>query len=233
MPLEPIGENAWLAEGGNVSFYGFPYNTRSVIVRLTSGDLWVWSPIALSEGLRTEVEALGPVRHLVSPNPIHHLFLGEWQHAFPEARLWGPQSTITKRKDLVFEAALDQSVPEEWRQDMDLVRFYGSSFMDEVVFFHRFSRTVIFADLSENFSDDFLRAHWPWWARFIARIWKIREPWGYAPLEWRLSWWRRAPARQALERVLAWQPERVVMAHGEWQRSNGVAYVERVFAWLR
>ncbi len=32
--LEKLDESLWLADGETVSFYGFPYPTRSVIVRL-------------------------------------------------------------------------------------------------------------------------------------------------------------------------------------------------------
>jgi hypothetical protein len=34
MALEVIGDSIWLVEGDVVDFYGFPYPTRSVIVRL-------------------------------------------------------------------------------------------------------------------------------------------------------------------------------------------------------
>jgi hypothetical protein len=108
--LQAIADNIWLVEGGIVSFYGFPYPTRAMIVRFGNGDLWLWSPVKLSEELRREVDGLGRVAHLVSPNKIHHLFLGEWKDAYPEAKLWGPASTIAKRSDLQFEAAL-QDVP--------------------------------------------------------------------------------------------------------------------------
>jgi hypothetical protein len=50
--LEQLHELLWLAEGEIVSFYGFPYPTRSVVARLESGDLWVWSPIRLVPALR-------------------------------------------------------------------------------------------------------------------------------------------------------------------------------------
>ncbi len=233
MVWERIDDAIWLVEGEIVDFYGFPYNTRSVIVRLAGGDLWVWSPITLSDTLKSQVDALGRVAHLVSPNSIHHLFLGEWSDAYPDATMWGPRETVRKRTDLSFAPTLEDKVPAAWGADIDMVRFSGSFFMDELVFFHRPSATAIFADLSENFSDAFLKEHWQWWARPIAKLWKICEPWGYAPLEWRLSWWNRAPAKRALQTVLAWQPEKVVMAHGVWQRADGVRYIERAFGWLK
>ena len=49
---------------------------------------------APEDGVVDVVRALGPVRHLVSPNKLHHLFLGAWQARFPDAKLWGTASTI-------------------------------------------------------------------------------------------------------------------------------------------
>ncbi len=230
--LSQIAENIWLGEGEIVDFYGFPYPTRCLVVRLAGGGLWVWSPITLTPQLRAEIENLGPVGHLVSPNKIHHLYLSQWKEAFPAARLWGPASTIRKRRDLEFEPALENTPPGAWGAEIDQAWFRGSFFMDEIVFCHRSSATVIIADLSENFGQAFLDTHWRGWKRAIARPWGITEAHGYPPLEWRLTWWHRVPARRALAKVLSWQAERVVMAHGEWQRQDGQAYLERAFAWL-
>lgn len=231
--LVPIGENIWLVEGDVVSFYGFAYPTRMVVVRLGNGLVWVWSPIGLSANLRSEVDEIGRVAHLVSPNKIHHLYLQDWKASYPAAKLWGLQSTIRKRRDLDFQAPLTDESPDEWAGDLDQFWFTGSPALDEVVFLHRPSRTAILADLSENFSEGFLQEHWAPWQRAIARIWKIVEPWGYAPLELRVSWWKRAGARAPLGRLLETNPEQVVMAHGEWQRDGGRAYLEKAFAWLR
>ena len=85
--LEQVHDTLWIAEGGVVSFYGAPYPTRSAIARLANGDLWIWSPVKLTADLRADVDRLGPVRHLVSPNKLHHLYLREWQAAYPEASL--------------------------------------------------------------------------------------------------------------------------------------------------
>ncbi len=231
-PLEPFGQDLWLADGATVSFYGFPYPTRMVVARLSDGGLWLWSPIAPTPALRQAVDALGPVRHLVSPNKLHHLSLDAWHDAYPQAGLWGPRSSVEKRGDLPFEAPLEDTPPEAWAADIDQAWLRGSPLLDEVVFFHRPSRTAIFADMTENFPTAFLRAHWAPWQRWIARLWRITEPYGRAPLEVRLSFLNRAPARAAIRRVLAWDPERVVMAHGRCQDRDGRAYVEKAFAWL-
>ena len=76
--LEEFGPSLYSADGPTVSFYGFPYPTRMAVVRLSDGSNWVWSPVALTDELFNSVQAVGPVRHIVSPNKIHHLFLAEW-----------------------------------------------------------------------------------------------------------------------------------------------------------
>ena len=230
--LEQINTDIWVVEGKIVDFHGFPYPTRAVIVRLEGDALWVWSPIRLTPELQGAVDALGRVAHLVSPNKIHHLYLKDWLRAYPQAALWGPQSTIDKHKDLSFGEALGDTPPSDWGASIEQFWFRGSLAMDEIVFFHRPSRTAILADLSENFSEAFLRGHWSWWQRGIAAVWGITEGKGLAPLEWRWSFWRRHHARVARDRLLTCDPEKVIMAHGEWQRSNGRAFLERSLAWL-
>ncbi len=229
--LEQVDDALWIAEGGLVSFYGIPYPTRSVIARLGDGGLWVWSPVKLTDDLRAAVDRLGPVAHLVSPNKLHHLYLQEWSAAYPAAALWGPASTIRKRPDLKFRQPLRDEPPPEWRPDIDQAWFRGSFAMDEIVFLHRPSSTVIVADLIQTFSDSFLKRHWGWW-RFLARLDGLTESQARAPGEWRLSFINRAPARRARAKVLAWNCRRVIVAHGEWQRDNGTAFLARSFSWL-
>jgi len=230
--LDPLGPNIWLADGGIVDFYGFAYPTRMAIIRLDNGDLWIWSPVALTEELATAVNALGPVKHLVSPNKIHHLFLSDWQAAYSDAALWGPESTVKKREDLDFAGSLTDDAPPAWQGQIDQYLFANSSFLEEIAFFHRASSTVIFADLSENFSATFLEKHWSWWQRPIARLWKIVEGKGYAPLELRATFRNRETARAKLHDLIAADPHRVVMAHGEIAREHGTDYLRQAFAWL-
>ncbi|HZW50689.1 MAG TPA: DUF4336 domain-containing protein, partial [Rudaea sp.] len=88
--LEQFGPSLYVAEGPIVSFFGFPYPTRMAVARLADGNVWVWSPVALTPELADAVNAIGPVRHIVSPNKLHHLFLHEWVEHWPDARLYAP-----------------------------------------------------------------------------------------------------------------------------------------------
>lgn len=229
--LEQVHQDLWIAEGAMVSFYGVPYPTRSAIVRLSNGLLWVWSPVELTAELRTDVDRLGSVAHLVSPNKLHHLYLRAWKAAYPSAALWGPQTTFAKVPDLRFQEALQDTPPAEWLTDIDQAWFRGSFAMDEIVFLHRASSTAFVADLIQAFDDAFLRKHWGWW-RLLARLDGLTERQATAPLEWRLSFINREPARRARDKVLNWNCQRVLIAHGQWPRANGNAFLAKSFRWL-
>lgn len=230
--LEQLGPDLWVADGGIVSFFGYDYPTRMVVVRLDDGGLWLWSPIALGGEIEQEVRALGPVRHLVSPNKLHHLFLAAWKAKFPDAKLWGTASTVARFTDLHFSGTLTGDPPPDWAGQIDQYHFTNSPFLDEMTFFHRKSRTAIIADLSQPFSHDFLKRRWPRWLQWIAKRAKIVEGWGYPPPEIRFSFRHRAAASANVQALIDKGPEHVVVAHGEISRSDGSAYLRRAFSWL-
>lgn len=226
--LISLGKNIWIAEGPVVSFFGFPYSTRMAVIRLGNGDVFVWSPIALTPELRAEVGALGPVKHLVSPNKLHYLSLKDWRSVFPQARLYASPGLAKKRRDIAFDAELGDGPEPAWAPDIDQVLMAGSFAMTEIVFFHRASRTALFADLIENFRPGWFKG----WRGVVARLDGIVMPNPGAPREWRLTFTSRRAAWAALARILAWDAEQVAMAHGEIVRSGGAAFIREAFRWL-
>jgi hypothetical protein len=226
--LVSFGPEIWTAEGPVVSFLGFPYPTRMAVLRLAGGELLVWSPIALDEPLTREVTALGRVAHLVSPNKLHHLYLSQWKHAFPQALMYASPGLAAKRRDLAFDAELTGEAPPAWRGQVDQAMFEGSPFLTEVVFFHRTSGTALFCDLIQNFRRDWFSG----WRGWVARLDGIVAPDHGAPREWRASFLDRAAARRALNIVLDWQPRAVIIAHGDMAAGDGTAFICRAFGWL-
>ena len=55
---------------------------------------------------------------------------------------------------------------------------------------------------------------------------------GSTPREWRASFLRRGPARAARERVLGWNAERLIIAHGDCVHSGAAGVIERALAWI-
>jgi hypothetical protein len=227
--LHPLGINIWIAEGRVVSFFGFPYPTRAAIVRLDNGDLFIWSPIALTASLKEQVDNLGPVRHLVSPNKLHWLFLADWKAAYPAAKLYASPGLAKKRPELKFDAGLGDAPVSAWAAEIDQVEVAGSFALTEIVFFHRTSSTALFTDLIQNFRRDWFKG----WKGCLARLDGITMPASSAPREWRLSFLNRTKAKAALDRILAWHPRQVVMAHGEIVHENGTIFIRNSFRWLK
>jgi len=58
-------------------------------------------------------------------------------------------------------------------------------------------------------------------------------PSGSTPREWRATFLSRRRARAAVRRALSWQPERLVVAHGEWDREGGTDALRKGLAWLK
>ena len=226
--LVEFGPDIWISEGPVVPFYGFAYPTRMVVIRLQDGSLFVWSPTALSSDLTQEVDALGTVRHLVSPNLLHHLFLSEWKSAYPYARLYASPGLRRRRKLLPFDADLCDTPDLAWAMDMDQVLVRGSFFLTEAVFFHHPSHTAIFADLIQNFPCNWFKG----WRGLVARLGEIVAPHPGAPRDLRTSFLNRRAASASLQRILAWPIEQVLMAHGEPATSDGAAFVRAAFKWL-
>ena len=226
--LEPAGPEFWIAEGPVVSFLSFPYPTRMAVARLANNDLFVWSPIALDDALKAEMNALGRVAHLISPNKLHHLYLGEWKAAWPAAGLYASPGLAAKRPDLAFDGELQDGPAPAWRDEIDQLRFDGSPFLTEIVFFHRPSGSAIFCDLIQNFR----RGWFSGWRGVMARLDGIVAPDFGPPRELRLSFLDRAKARANLGRILNWHPRQVVIAHGDCARTGGEAFIRRAFRWL-
>jgi hypothetical protein len=226
--LEAFGESLFFADGPSVPFFGIPYPTRMAVARLAGGELWVWSPIALDPQLEAAVDALGPVRFVVSPNKIHHLFLPEWHRRWPEARVFAPPGLVRRKPALHFDAELGDAPDPAWAGEIDQVIFHGSFAMEEVVFFHRPSRTALVCDLVQRHDPDRLSG----WRRMLMRLDGLVGEAGSTPREWRASFLHRAAAREARERLLAWQPERLLIAHGECALEDATAILRRALAWI-
>lgn len=226
--LEEFAPSLYFANGPAVSFYGFAYPTRMALARLSDGSVWVWSPVALTEELADEVQAIGPVRHIVSPNKIHHLFLHEWAHRWPDARLYAPPGLARKKPELRFYAELGDVPCPAWAADIDQVVFRGSFAMEEVAFFHRDSRTAIFGDLIQRHCG----AKMSRWRTFLMRLDGLVGKSGSTPREWRASFLRRGPARAARRKVLEWNAERLLIAHGECVHSEAAGIIAAALRWM-
>jgi hypothetical protein len=226
--LKEFGPSLYVADGPTVPFFGFPYPTRMALARLSDGSGWVWSPVALTEELISAVQAIGPVRHIVSPNKLHHLFLTEWADQWPDARLYAPPGLARRKPEIRFDAELNDKPDPAWAADIDQVIFRGSLVMEEVAFFHRESRTAIIGDLIQRHPEAAMKG----WKGMLMRLDSLVGEHGSTPREWRATFFRRGPTRTAREKVLAWKAERLLIAHGACAQTEATKIIVEALSWI-
>lgn len=194
---------------------------RMTVLRLDGGRLVLHSPIPISAGLRAQLEALGEVGFIVVPQ-AHGKFAAQAAEAFPAARLLAAPKAPWRRKAVPFDGSLSDEPPAEWRDRVECLRVRGFR-LNEVVLFHRPSRTLVLTDLCFNIRRSSSRA-----ARVFFRadgIWQR-----FAPA--RLIRWLAVSDRDAfhasLERILRWDFERIIPGHGDViERGGPAAYGRR------
>jgi hypothetical protein len=206
-------------------FLGVAMGTRMTVCRFGSGALWVHSPVSPDDALYTALRALGPVRWIVAPNRLHHLGVQDFARAFPDAALFASPRLPAHRPDLPFGAVLGDAAEPSWADELDQARVEELRWLDEVVFFDRAARTLILTDLCEEGS-----AAWPPLSRVVARMLGIYERHGPPrDMKWLL---RRRPAatRRLVERILSWDFDRMILAHGRLIESGAKEAFRRAYA---
>ena len=235
--LKSVADNVWIVDGPEIlmgypylPFFKLPFPTRMTIVRLGDGSLWMHSPTPLTEALAAAVDALGKVAYLVAPNLLHFWWIVDWKARYPEARAYAAPGAREHAQERFtgFDADLSGEPPPEWQGEFAQVPVVGD-YMTEVVFFHRPSRTLILTDLIENFEPDRFSKRW---LRLACQWAGCCDPDGKAPVDLRSTFLRhRDSVRAAVQTMLEWQPERVILAHGRWYADNAVAELKRAFRW--
>jgi hypothetical protein len=226
--LQPFADDLWIADGPIADVAGFRYPTRMAVIRLAGGGLFVWSPVAPDDALKAAVNALGPVRHVVAPNALHHLHLDAWRQAYPQARFAAPPGLRKKRPDLRFDDDLADGSAHEWSGEIDHVLVRGNLITTEVVFFHRASQTALFTDLIQQFSPGWFTG----WRALVARLDLMTAARPEVPRKFRNAFVGRRAAREAIRSILHWPAEKVLMAHAPPVDADGQAFIRRSFRWL-
>ena len=226
--LTPFGTDIWIAKGPILSTAGFRYPTRCAVIRLSDGNLVIWSPVALTADLKDAVDALGPVTALIAPNSFHHLFFQDWAAAYPEAKCFAAPRLAKKRHDIRFDATLTDTPDVIWTRDLTQVILRGNLLTDEVVFFHKPSGTVLFTDILQQFDKGWFCG----WRGLIARLDFMEGTEPRVPRKFRLAFRDRAATKASAKTILGWPAQQVLMAHGRPVTKDAGGFLKRAFSWL-
>ena len=235
--MEEFDPNIWIVEGPCVDFFGFPYPTRMVVIRLIDEDnpcSWIWSPVAISDDLAQEVESkAGPVKYIISPNKIHHIFLKEWADKYPDAVVYASPGLETRKvaEGIRFNARFGAEEPQPpFTNEIETVIISGSFLMDEVEFYHKASKTAIICDLIQRHPETSLTGL----KGMLMKLDGVAGEYGSTPRDWRFTFWPfgKKELRKARDAILEWKAEKMIIAHGACVVNSASEVIERALNWI-
>ncbi len=198
------------------------------VIALAGGGIVLHSPTRIDPELRAEICRLGPVVAIIAPSWWHDLYLKESLAAFPSARLYVAQTLAKWRPSLRSMHVLNAATPAIWQDDLEQERIEGIGlFLDETVFCHRASRSLLVADLLFNFGENDA-----WLTRVLASVVIGPCPGCRFARMYRPFILNRRLFRKSIERVLRWDFQQIVVGHGVVVSDDGKRAFQAAFRWL-
>lgn len=203
-----VPDSIWVTERP-VWFSGARLRSRTTVVRLAGGALWVHSPCPPTAEVCAALDALGELRWIVVPNRFHHLQTPATAARYPKAVVVGPESVKARNPQVSLGMSAEDAAYRDATPELTPIPMRGAPFLDETVFFHAASGTLIAADLVMS---GCAKDHWTW--RFAARITgryeKVRTP-----PDVRLLTRASEAAAESIAQMRELPVERILVAHAD------------------
>ncbi|KAI2467859.1 hypothetical protein F4781DRAFT_400421 [Annulohypoxylon bovei var. microspora] len=231
---------------------------RGTIIRLTSGALAVFSPVALTPEVQAKVTELGGnLGYIVAGDIEHHIFITEWAKAYPSAKIVGPKGLAEKRSKVEDDPKVghepfafewdaankhDNGVSDEFAADFE-VEFVDAHPNKEVVLFYKPDRVLVQADLMFNLPAIEQYSKVPEAQKtshgFLNKIFdSINNTSGEAKGIKRFLWYvisngtkDRPSFNESVKRIGSWDFDTIVPCHGETIVGGGKEIFNKVFEW--
>ncbi len=224
--LIQVDQDVWVAEQP-MRYFGLSIGARMTVIRLQNQEIGVVSPIRLTEALVAQLDRIGAVAHIIAPNLYHYFFASDFKARYPTANFWAAPGLEEKRPELPIDYVIEPTVVEASRSELwnclDFVLFEGFKTLgsggidnlNECIFFHKSTHTLIVTDTAFHFDESF---------SLLTRL-AAKTGGGYKKLSpsilEKIATQDREKVRRSVERVLKWDFERVIMAHGSIIERHG------------
>jgi hypothetical protein len=222
--LSPAG--IWIGER-KLWFGGVRLRSRMTVIRLADGRLWVHSASEPTPELCAELDRLGQVSWLVVPNRWHHIHAAAMKARYPDAQVIGPASAKLRNKSVALDVAIDDERLPSLVPELSPVALRGVPFLDETLFYHAKTRTLIGADLMMCGCP---ADHWTW--RWASRVCGQYQRYKANP---DVRWHTRAGpiVRQSLEEIAKLPLLRILVAHSDPIEDRPVEQLEEAWRFVR
>ncbi|PYI09388.1 hypothetical protein BO78DRAFT_459168 [Aspergillus sclerotiicarbonarius CBS 121057] len=227
------------------------FGGRGTLIRLTTGNLAIFSPVALTPTVQHLITSTGTgkITYIIAPDLEHHIYLTTWKTAFPSAVIIAPEGLYEKRQqdptsypertafDFTFtkENKHTLHISDEFHNDFEIEYVDGHS-NREIVLLHRASRTLIEADLLFNLpaTEQYARSGEGAMQGVVNRAFMPLVKLGTGGWQGWFMWWvlskgDRESFGRSVRRIASWEFGRVVPCHGDVVECGGGEVFRGVF----
>lgn len=224
--FRPIANDLWELERP-LKVPGLKIDHRMTVVRLNSGELWVHSPVEFDERIASALSELGQVCYFVAPSRFHDMHWPGWFERYPETAFYCVPGLRDEHPELPFQNVLSPSARRSWETELPKLFVGGMPKVNEFVFVHSASRTLLVADLVFNLRSEQQNA----FGRLFLKLNGISGRMGCSRI-FRRFIKDHATFRASIWQLLALDFDRVVPGHGDIVESGGKDIMQRAFEWV-
>lgn len=208
-----------------LKFFGVEMGARMTVVPCDNDNIFVHSPIKLSDSDVAELNQLGQVKWVVAPNKWHHLYVQDSKNHFPSAEFYCAPGLDKKRPDFKFTEVISNEQKFPWNPELAHVLIDGVPMYNEVVFFHQKTKTLIVTDLAVH-----IRHSKSFFTKLCLTLMGAYGNFGWSAIEKFMFIRDKRAFRCSIERVLEFDFERVIMAHGDIVENDGKRLFSAAFS---
>lgn len=232
--------------------------SKTTPVRLSSGALAVFSPIAITPEIHAKLREKGNnLKYIIAPSMEHHIFIGDWARAFPQAQVIGPEGLAEKRaassKDVkstsygeqipfstVFssKSKYQTKISNEFDADFEY-EYIADHPSKELVFFYKPDRTLIVADYMFNSppTEQYSRTGEKAEGNILSRLFQyLQSTEGRAMGQRRIQWYaasskNRKGFNESVAKIDSWDFRYIIPCHGDVIEDEAKGIFRKVFEW--
>lgn len=156
--ITPVATGVWSADRPFI-WNNIDVGGKMVIARAADGSLLVHSPVEWTDGLSLAIDRLGGgIGHIIAPNYEHLKYTKQWADIYPNANIYACPGLPSRMAEVRFTHEFGITDTDEFTTTCDWIWLdceenpvTRKPFFNEVVFFHRSSKTLFCSDAFWNY----------------------------------------------------------------------------------